>query len=320
VYRAIDLLCLPSYREGFPVTLLEAAAMQLPVVATDIPGCVDAVDDGVTGLLCAPRDADALRTALGTAMRSEELRRRMGRAARARVLEHFAQQPLWSQFHDEYRAATLAVRTDHQPRGLYARHVKRILDVAMTALALVLLAPLLLLVWLMVTVLLGRPVLFRQVRPGLGGHPFEVLKFRTMTDARDESGRPLPDADRLTRFGRFLRSTSLDELPELWNVLKGEMSLVGPRPLLVQYLGRYTPVQARRHEARPGITGLAQVRGRNAISWERKFELDVEYVDQCSFFLDMEILARTVHQVVVREGISPPGHATAEEFMGTGAR
>lgn len=164
---------------------------------------------------------------------------------------------------------------------------------------------------------LGSPVLFSQVRPGLHGHPFRLIKFRTMTDARDESGRVLPDAERLTGFGRMLRASSLDELPELWNVLRGEMSLVGPRPLLMQYLDRYTPRQARRMEVRPGITGWAQVNGRNALSWEERFELDVWYVDNRSLLLDLKILALTALSVVRREGVSAQGHATMPEFLGS---
>ncbi len=162
--------------------------------------------------------------------------------------------------------------------------------------------------------------MFRQQRPGLHGRPFLLLKFRTMTDARDASGTLLPDAARLTAFGRFLRAASLDELPELLNVLKGDMSLVGPRPLLMQYLGRYTPEQARRHEVRPGITGWAQVNGRNAISWEEKFRLDVWYVDHQSLWLDIRIIAMTIGKILKREGISHPGQATMEEFTGAGAK
>lgn len=158
--------------------------------------------------------------------------------------------------------------------------------------------------------------MFRQQRPGLGGRPFWLLKFRTMTDACDACGNLLPDAARLTSFGLFLRATSLDELPELFNVLKGDMSLVGPRPLLMQYLERYTPEQARRHEVRPGITGWAQVNGRNAITWEEKFRLDVWYVDNWSLWLDIKIIAMTIWKILKREGISQPGEATMEEFIG----
>ena len=163
---------------------------------------------------------------------------------------------------------------------------------------------------------IGAPVFFRQQRPGLHGQPFQMVKFRTMTDARDASGALLPDADRLTPFGRFLRSSSLDELPELWNVVAGDMSLVGPRPLLMRYLPLYTPEQARRHAVRPGVTGWAQVNGRNAISWEQKFAYDVWYVDNLSLWLDLKILGLTVRKIVVREGISQAGQATMEEFRG----
>ena len=201
-------------------------------------------------------------------------------------------------------------------RGLYRRYGKRALDLAISVPAAVLLSPLLGALALVVRRALGSPVLFRQVRPGRMGRPFLLVKFRTMRDLVDGDGAPLPDADRLTPFGRFLRSTSLDELPELWNVLRGEMSLVGPRPLLMQYLPRYTAEQARRHEVRPGITGWAQVNGRNALTWEQKFALDVWYVDHVNLWLDLRVLALTVWKIIRREGISQSGQATAEEFMG----
>jgi sugar transferase EpsL len=195
---------------------------------------------------------------------------------------------------------------------------KRCFDVAVSGAALILLSPLFALLALLVRLRLGSPVFFRQMRPGLLGKPFSMVKFRTMTDARDAEGRLLPDGERLTPFGRFLRSTSLDELPELWNVLRGDMSLVGPRPLLLAYLDRYSPEQARRHEVRPGITGLAQVNGRNALTWEEKFRLDVVYVDTWTFGLDLRILAKTVVAVLRREGIAAEGQSTVEEFRGSG--
>ncbi len=195
--------------------------------------------------------------------------------------------------------------------------LKRAFDLVVSLLALILLSPLLGLLALLVHLRLGAPVLFRQLRPGLHGQPFTLYKFRTMTDARDAQGALLPDAERLTPLGRFLRSTSLDELPELFNVLKGEMSLVGPRPLLMEYLPRYTPEQLRRHEVRPGITGWAQVNGRNVLSWEEKFALDVWYVEHHSFWLDLKILVLTTGKIINREGISQPGHATMEEFRGS---
>lgn len=195
--------------------------------------------------------------------------------------------------------------------------MKRLLDFSISAVGLIVLAPVLGVIALAVRWRLGGPVLFRQVRPGLHGRPFTMYKFRTMRDAVDEHGRTLPDSKRLTGFGRLLRSTSLDELPELWNVLRGEMSLVGPRPLLMEYLPLYTPEQARRQEVRPGITGWAQVNGRNEISWEEKFELDVWYVDNKSVWLDLKILLLTVKKVFVREGISQAGQATMQKFRGT---
>lgn len=195
--------------------------------------------------------------------------------------------------------------------------VKRLFDLTFATLGLVVLSPVLLVTALMVRSKIGTPVLFKQTRPGLGGKPFEILKFRTMTNETDALGNLLPDEQRLTKFGKLLRSTSLDELPELINVIKGEMSLVGPRPLIMRYLSRYTPEQARRNLARPGITGLAQVRGRNALSWEDRFALDVEYINTWSIGLDIRILFETVAIVVKRDGISTEGHATAPEFMGT---
>lgn len=195
--------------------------------------------------------------------------------------------------------------------------MKRLFDVVVSACALLVLAlPLLVVIW-MVRRKLGSPVFFTQVRPGMHGKPFKMVKFRSMTSERGTDGELLPDAVRLTPFGRFLRSTSLDELPELWNVLKGDMSLVGPRPLLMEYLPLYSPEQARRHEVRPGITGWAQVNGRNAIAWEDKFKLDVWYVDHCSLWLDIKILWLTVKKVLVREGISAAGEATMGKFTGS---
>lgn len=195
--------------------------------------------------------------------------------------------------------------------------MKRLFDIVISSLLLILLSPVLLVLSILVRITLGSPVLFRQVRPGLHGRPFTMYKFRTMTDERDIQGRLLPDEQRLTKLGRFLRSTSLDELPELFNVLKGDMSLVGPRPLLMEYLPLYTPEQARRHEVRPGITGWAQVNGRNAISWEEKFRYDVWYVDNWSFWLDIKILWMTIVSVLKREGISAQGHVTMPPFTGS---
>jgi sugar transferase EpsL len=195
--------------------------------------------------------------------------------------------------------------------------LKRVLDVLGASAALVVLSPLLAVVAVLVRARMGPPVLFRQLRPGREGRPFELTKFRTMTDQRGPDGALLPDAQRLTALGRFLRRTSIDELPELVNVVRGDMSLVGPRPLLMEYLPRYSPQQARRHEVRPGVTGWTQVNGRNALTWEEKFALDVWYVDHRSTRLDLEILGRTVSQVLGGQGVSAPGHATMEPFRGS---
>jgi len=199
----------------------------------------------------------------------------------------------------------------------YQRTGKRLLDLGLTMPALALLAPVGLALGGLIRLKLGSPVLFRQRRPGRDGQIFELIKFRTMTDARDPSGKPLPDEQRLTAFGGRLRRSSLDELPTLWNVIRGDMSLVGPRPLLVQYLDRYTPEQSRRHEVAPGITGWAQINGRNAITWEEKFELDVWYVENVSLRTDLAILFRTVVQVLAQRDISAKEHATMPEFMGS---
>ena len=204
-------------------------------------------------------------------------------------------------------------------RSWYVRGGKRALDVTGASVGLVLLLPVFLAVALVIRVALGSPVLFRQVRAGRSGRPFMLMKFRSMLDRRGASGEMLPDADRLTTVGRMLRATSLDEIPQLWNVLIGDMSLVGPRPLLVEYLPRYTAWQARRHEVRPGITGLAQMNGRNSLEWERRFALDTYYVDHCALSMDLRILAGTVLAVLSCRGITQPGRATVDCFQGNGA-
>jgi lipopolysaccharide/colanic/teichoic acid biosynthesis glycosyltransferase len=194
--------------------------------------------------------------------------------------------------------------------------VKRLLDLIVAVLGLMLFGPVMLALWMLVRVKLGAPAFFRQTRPGLHGKPFDIIKFRTMTDATEPDGAPLPDALRLTPFGRWLRSTSMDELPELWNLLRGDMSVVGPRPLLVEYLPLYTPEQSRRHDVRPGITGWAQINGRNAVSWRRKLEMDVWYVENQSIALDLKIFVLTFVRVFKRSGVSAEGAVTAHKFTG----
>lgn len=202
-------------------------------------------------------------------------------------------------------------------KGIYEKYIKRILDFTLSFIALICLSPILLIVAILVRVKLGSPIIFKQQRPGKDEKIFTLYKFRTMTDEKDEKGNLLPDSQRLTKFGKFLRSTSLDELPELINILKGDMSIVGPRPLLVEYLKLYNEEQKHRHDVRPGLTGLAQTSGRNAITWEEKFEKDIEYVHNISFIGDVKIIIKTAIKVFKREGISQEGSATIEKFTGT---
>ncbi len=195
--------------------------------------------------------------------------------------------------------------------------MKRLFDIIASIVGLVIFSPIMLILYILILSKMGSPVLFRQLRPGKNAKPFEMIKFRSMKNSVDDKGNELPDAERITPFGRFLRSSSLDELPALWNVLKGDMSLVGPRPLLMEYLPLYSPEQARRHEVRPGITGWAQVNGRNALSWEEKFKLDIYYVDNKNFWFDIKIILLTIKKVIVRDGISAEGEATMSKFKGS---
>lgn len=313
-YHAMDLLALPSRREGFPNVVLEASASAKAVVVARVTGAVDSVKDEVTGYLVPAGDAKALEDSIARLLSNPQLRGEMGRAGREWVEREFRPEGIWEAQARLYREVIdERLRQRHSSREFAA---KRVFDLLGGTMALVVSAPLLLAVAAIVRAVQGPSVLFRQERPGHKGRPFTCLKFRTMSDARSDDGVLLPDERRLTRLGRFLRSTSLDELPELINVIRGEMSLVGPRPLLMRYLDRYTPEQARRHEVKPGMTGWAQIHGRNAASWEQKLAHDVWYVDHHTFRLDLKILMLTVWKTLTREGICQPGHATAEEFMG----
>jgi lipopolysaccharide/colanic/teichoic acid biosynthesis glycosyltransferase/glycosyltransferase involved in cell wall biosynthesis len=323
-YRLMDVLVLPTYREGFPNVLLEAGASGLPVVATRVPGCVDAVAEGETGSLVPARDADALAAALRPYLADAELRRRHGAAARERVAARFGRERIWEGLAALYRE--LARGADGGPRrdlaarasgGTGYRVAKRALDVAGAGLGLILLAPVLLLAGAAVWASMGRPVLFAQPRAGLHGRRFVLYKLRTMADRRDASGALLPDEQRMTRVGTWLRESSVDELPQLINVLRGDMSLVGPRPLFLDYVPLYTPAQAERLRVPPGLTGWTQVNGRNLLDWEKRLELDRWYVRHASLWLDLRILARTVWAVLRRVGVHQEGHVSSETFRGS---
>ena len=321
---AADILCLPSYREGFGSVIIEAAACALPSVASRVYGLVDAVENGETGLLHEPGDVAGLASELYRLVADTSLRRALGEAARRRVERNFPVSRLTDaqlSFYAKLLAPQLLAQVGRGATGdWYRRFGKRMLDLAIVSFALVVLSPLFATLAALIRATLGSPILFRQKRPGLDGKPFVLVKFRSMTDRYDDRGNSLPDGERLTRLGRFLRASSLDELPELWNVLVGDMSLVGPRPLLMEYLPRYTARQAARHAVRPGITGLAQVSGRNSLPWEERFELDLWYADHLSLPLDLRILLRTVWHVIAHRGISQPGHATSREFSGVEPR
>jgi len=314
-YWAMDVFALPSHREGFPGAPLEAQAASVPVVCTDATGAADSVVDGVTGFRVQVGNVAALTAALSRLLGDAELRTRMGEAGRIWVEENFARQIVWKSILEDYRAILNAA--PRRRRAPLRRAAKVAFDRSAAAFLLLLSAPLCLVAALAVRLFLGVPVLFRQVRPGRHGHPFTLLKFRTMRDTRDTSGALLPDETRMTGLGRLLRASSIDELPQLWNVLRGEMSLVGPRPLLMKYLPLYTPEQWRRHAMKPGITGWAQVNGRNALSWERRFALDTWYIDHWSLALDLRILGLTIARMRRREGICQEGHATMSEFCGS---
>jgi lipopolysaccharide/colanic/teichoic acid biosynthesis glycosyltransferase len=316
-YALMDVFVLPTYREGFPGVPLEAQASAVPVITTNATGAVDSVHDGVTGLVVPVKDAKALTWAIDTMLRKPEMRLDMGHAGRKWMERDFRPEVIWQAHAKMYREMLQAhSKSKLQSRASLA--AKRVFDVLVASAALIVLAPLLTAVVLIVRIFLGSPVLFRQTRPGYKAQPFTCLKFRTMTDKRNANGQLLSDGERLTALGRFLRSTSLDELPGLINVIRGEMSLVGPRPLLMQYLDRYTSEQMRRHDAKPGITGWAQINGRNSASWEEKFACDVWYVENRSFWLDLRILALTLRKTLKREGISNGQHATMPEFLGYG--
>ena len=311
VYRMIDVLALPTYREGFPNVVLEAQASSVPVVTTDATGAVDSVVHGKTGYVVPVGSAERLAEALIELARNAEKRRAMGQAGRARAEAAFNEEDVWTKLSDYYER----MRQDVSPQRGLKLAIKWTADRLFALLLLTILTPLLFMAAVVVLLTIGWPVLFRQPRIGRRGREIVIHKFRTMTDERDAQGELLPDAQRLGKVGRTLRAFSIDELPQLWDVLRGAVSFVGPRPLLERYRDRYDAEQWRRHNVYPGITGWAQVNGRNAISWEQKFELDVWYVDHWSFWLDLKILWLTVWRTLRRDGISYGAEATMPEFM-----
>ncbi len=312
-YERMNVVALPSRREGFPICALEAAAAARPLVAARATGSVDAVIDGETGLLVAPDSPEELAAAVGSLLRDPSKARAMGSAALRRVTAQYRPPVVWAAKESVYRR----LLDDAIARRLPAqRIVKRALDIALASCGLAVAAPLLVALAPAVRLRIGAPVLFRQQRAGLRGRPFTLYKLRTMTDARDQNGALLPDDRRLTPLGAWLRRWSLDELPQLWNVLRGEMSLVGPRPLLADYQSRYSRRQRRRGLVKPGMTGWAQVSGRNGLDWERRLELDARYAERWNLALDLRILGRTLIVVAKGRGVTAGGGVTPREFQG----
>lgn len=317
-YHMFDLLWLPSHREGMGAVLLEAAASELPVVACQTTGCVDAVDDGRTGYLVPVGDSKALGMYTERLLLDKSLATRMGHKGRKRVEQRFDQRKVWENSKGYYQGLLKKSSKKSSLHQLsWSKAMKRITDLFVALVGLTILSPIIIVITVLVGLKLGHPVIFRQVRPGLYGQPFSIYKFRTMTEKTDPLGNLLSDDLRITPLGNFLRMASLDELPQLFNILKGDISLVGPRPLLMEYLPLYSSEQARRHDVKPGITGWAQVNGRNAISWEEKFILDIWYVENQSFWLDVRILWMTLLKVYRREGISQRGYVTMKKFVGS---
>lgn len=312
-YADIDVVALPSYREGFPLVALEAAAAARPIVAADCTGMRDAVVNGETGLIIPMADSQALAEGLLQFLKSPEIAAQMGQMGRDRVLRQFQRDHVWA---DRLELYERLCEGNPVGRPIVQEGLKRAFDAVAALILLALFSPLILLVALALFVTRGGPVFFNQVRPGLRQRPLVVHKFRTMSDERSAGGDLLPDAQRLTKFGRFLRRWSLDELPQLWSVLRGDMSLVGPRPLLSEYVERYSRRQARRFHAPPGLTGWAQVNGRNEADWEERLELDVWYVENWSLRLDLRILAKTLWIVLAGRGVEATGSATPPPFLG----
>ena len=313
---ASDIFVFPSYREGFPNVVMQAGCLGIPSVVSDINGCNEIVENGQTGIIVKPKDESALYSAMLTLAESELLRSRLASGARQKIQRDFDQRYVWEQLKNEYHERLDIAAALKKRRVVYRNIIKPFFDKLIGLVVLVVLSPVMLVCMIVLARANDGKVWFTQWRPGENGKLFKLIKFRTMSEARDASGELLADDQRLHDAGKFIRRTSLDELPQLINVLKGDMSIVGPRPLLEEYLPLYTHEQAQRHQVKPGITGWAQVNGRNAISWQQKFEYDVWYVKNQSFMLDLKILIMTVKKVFKAEGISSATSVTMEKFRG----
>jgi len=300
LYSEADLVVLPSYREGLSTVLLEAAAMGLPSVASDVPGCCDVVENGITGTLIPPRNYKALANTILMYANNRQLARMHGDNGRQMVLRKYRPEPIWKETFDQY----IHLCNDSRYRAGAQSRIKRCEDLLIASILLTSLAPLILVAAIAVRLKLGNPILFEQARPGRNGKEFTIYKFRTMSSAINNEGAPLPDGERLGWLGALLRRSSIDELPELWNVLRGEMSLVGPRPLLTKYTPYFSEEEKLRFCVRPGITGWAQIHGRNYSPWNERLANDVWYVNNWSLFLDIKILILTIGSVFAQTGVA----------------
>ena len=310
-----DIFVLPSYREGIPRTLLEAGSMAKPIVTTNAIGCKEVVDDGINGFLVNIGDFKDLESKITILIQDKCLREEFGKKSREKICNEFGVESIIASYLKLYNDVIKEKSTSSNK--IYPQLIKPILDRFFALILIVCFSPIILVIATLIKNKLGSPILFSQNRPGKNGKIFKIYKFRTMSDERNENGELLPDEIRLKGFGKIIRKTSLDELPQLFNVLKGDMSFIGPRPLLEEYLPLYSKEQARRHEVMPGITGWAQVNGRNAISWEEKFKLDVYYVDNVSFMLDLKIFFLTIYKVLRKKDINSSTSVTMEKFTGS---
>lgn len=310
-----DIFVLPSYREGIPRTLLEAGSMAKPIVTTNAVGCREVVDNGINGFLVNVGDYKDLESKITTLIQDKNLREEFGKKSREKICNEFGVESIVASYLKLYNDTIEDKETN--TFKIYPHIIKPILDRFFALILIICFLPIILTIAILIKNKLGSPILFSQDRPGKNGKIFKIYKFRTMSDERDENGELLSDEIRLKGFGKIIRKTSLDELPQLFNVLKGDMSFIGPRPLLAEYLSLYSKEQARRHEVMPGITGWAQINGRNAISWEEKFKLDVYYVDNVSFMLDLKIFFLTIYKVLRKKDINSSTSVTMEKFTGS---